>query len=373
MGLSRLELFARLGRVRVVEPMAAAAYQRLLEDEWRNGGLDHHGDSWRGSMRGSQFPGDDPRPCARQFAYWLMDIPEAEPTRRDVHGTAYVGQAIEDDLIKTLGFDGRVLSTRPYLSEEYKHLGFEDADHWLTATPDIVVLPPFWHRPHVVEVKSKDTEVINDMQNGRRLFDPGHRLQAIASLGLLSEIMADEDTRELLFPRVHVCRHTWRLADVIEGEDSSMYFCRDHQDGLDCLTEIELGPPMTASIYYHSLERPRVTQEWFLELPDGFMESGRRVLRQALEHFERRELPQHPFGGKGWSELPCKWCDFKKHACKPDHKAGITAMEESNGIAFAQEIRPGYDFEAVHSAVIERWEGKSGVYPRRRAEEPVAA
>jgi hypothetical protein len=375
-GLSRTEMWARLGRLRLIEPMASAAYQRRLESEWRLGSLDHHGQSWRESFRGSQFPGDSPRPCARKLVYWLAGVPEEKPTSRDVHGTAFVGQAIEDDLVKTLDFDDRVLSVKPHLPTGIEHLGFEDADSWLTTTPDIVVLPPFKRRPHLVEVKSKDTDVVNEMQNGRRKFDPAHRLQLLVSIAMLNELMKAGD----MWPSVWVCKHTWRLArpqaNFSDLEHPERYLCVDHHVASDedgCLQEIELEPPTTGSVYYHSRERPRVTQEWIFELPDGFIETGRAVLAEARAHFEAGTIPPHPFDGKQWSELPCKWCDFKKHACKPDQKDKITQLSQSHGISFAREVtEDAYDYEHHHKTVIDRWLDKEGVYVRRSSE-PIPA
>jgi hypothetical protein len=94
------------------------------------------------------------------------------------------------------------------------------------------------------------------------------------------------------------------------------------------------------------------------------MEHGRAPLREARAAFERGEIPPHPFGGKQWSELPCKWCDFKKYACKPDCKAKVTEMAESNGIAFARETQTDYSFERQKQGVLERWDGKTGVHIR---------
>lgn len=369
--LSRLELFSKLGRIQVVEPMLREAHLARQRAEWETEGVDHHGQNWRLSLRGSQFPGDDPRACARQFVYWLMGTPEVEPTSPDVHGTAIVGQAVEADDIAALDFAGRVLSVPALLPKGAPHLGFEDADHWLTVTPDIVVLPRGWNRPHCLEEKTKDGQVVVDMQNGTCSYDPKHRNQLLASMALLNAL-----TQEL-WPSVWVCRESWRLGMPMRDEETgriARHFCAAHESLSDedptCLREIKLESCRTGSLVYHSRERPnKVRKEWFFELDPNFMETGRAVLRDVIDHFKRGELPPHPFGGKGWSELPCKWCKFKREACRKDEKAGITRIDKSHAIEFARSVRPGYSFADQEKAVLERWRGKSGIYYRREESE----
>lgn len=357
MGLSRLQLFTRLGRIRVVEPMLAQAFSNRLEHEWRNEGLDHHGQSWRHSLRGSQFPGDYERPCPRQFVYWLMGIPEEKATSRDTHGTAIVGEAVEEDNIRTLLFDGRVLSEPPYVDDK---LGFQDNDHWLTVTPDIVVLPYRWNRPHAVEVKTKDTEVVNEMKNGQRMFDPKHRNQCLATVALINELHAE------LWQSVEVCYETWQLAQQVYDGNGKVIgrACPTHKHD-DCLQIVELEPCRTGSVIYHSRERPRITHEWFFEVDDTFMPLGREVLREAIEHFKAGTIPEHPFGGKDWSKLPCKYCDFKKFGCKPDHQADVTEISESNALEWAKTVNPNFDVETNMKTVLDRWlDAEHGVHVR---------
>jgi hypothetical protein len=37
---------------------------------------------------------------------------------------------------------------------------------------DIVTLPPFWNRPLLIEKKTKDSDVVDEMRALRRVYDP---------------------------------------------------------------------------------------------------------------------------------------------------------------------------------------------------------
>lgn len=357
MGYSRLEAFSRMGKVQVLEPLAKAAHREYEEGVWRGDIKDSdHGEPWHISNHVSSFPGDDPRACIRKLAYGLADFPENEPFSHMLRGTMIVGEAIEDWLVERLDLAGRIVSASV---EDEHQTRFEDADHWLGGSPDLVILPYRWNRLHVVECKSKDGQVILDMKNGQRAWDPGHRIQTNGYIGLGHEISP------MLWPSVVICEETWRIA----YDDGGVPVCRTHDtskgviDG-GCLKVLQLEPIQTGSIYYHSRERPHITQEYFFELDPNFMGRGRAELRKLIAHFEKGEIPPHPFGGKQWSERPCQYCPYKKFICKPDHQKGIDKMSDSHGISFAREVRGEYSYEDTFNAVLERWKGKRGVYPR---------
>lgn len=373
MGLSRLELFARMGKVQVVEPLIVEAHREAEDRIWRGQNIGH-GEPWHLSNHVSQMPGDDPRYCPRKAVYGLADFAPAEPASAMLHGTAIVGEAIEEDLVERLGWSGRILSA-PATAE--RQTRFEDADVWLGGSPDIVVLPYRWNRPHVIEVKTKDHEVIIDMKNGLRTWDPGHRLQCHGYINLGHEVSPQ------LWPEVVVCRDTWKLALAQPNEqgdlDELSYMCRVHGEPLvpgACLRRLELEPITTGSIVYHSRNRPgNVRQEYFFERDPSFMVRSRRLLGQVRAAFEEGKIPDHPFEGKEWSQRPCQWCEFKKHICKPDCAKGIKALNESHGVPFTREVRGSYDLGRSYGAVVSRWRGKSGVYAQEVSdtEEAVAA
>jgi hypothetical protein len=354
--LGRLETFARLGRVGIATSMFERAADRALEEEWRNR-LQRapHGEPWYSSLHVSEFPGDDPRWCPRALLYSLMGHPPVEPASRDLMGTAKVGQAVEDWNLEYVDLDGRLLSAPPGAKRQ---TGFEDADHWLTGSPDFVVLPPFTNRPHLIETKTKDREVIIAMKMLQRSYDPGHARQARGYLGIGNKVA------HVAWPEVVVCKHTWRLALPGSEDVVDAMFCRDHGDQNDCLTRVELQPMTTASLIYFARERPGQRQmqvEYLFEHDEAWFQTGLARLAQVREHLLADELPPHPFGGKEWSKQPCSWCKLKKHSCKPDHAAGVTRLTESKGGEFAADVYRWFDSERVRQAVIDRWVGKGGM------------
>jgi hypothetical protein len=84
----------------------------------------------------------------------MMAFAHTEAMPQKVPAAGAVGSAIEDWLVSMLGYDGRVLSAR---HDAEHQIGLEDADHWLTGSPDLVVLPPFWNRPLVSRSRARSS------------------------------------------------------------------------------------------------------------------------------------------------------------------------------------------------------------------------
>jgi hypothetical protein len=354
-GLSRYETWARLGRIRTAETMFAEASQVAEDAEWR-GHLtkDPHGAAWHSSFHASRFPGDDARTCTRMLQYELLGIPPVEPFSRMLRGTMVVGQAAEDWNVGNLDIDGRLLTPSHTADHQMR---FEDADHWLSGSPDMVVLPKGWNRPHYIETKTKDLEVVVEMKNLRRSYDAKHGRQCRTIIGLGNRISP------ILWSRVVICRHTWRLAEPGNESVIDAMICRDHgiNDDCGCLIELELEPLRTGSLIYMGRDRPHVTCEYVFEHDEQWFRRGLEAIDRVREYFERGELIPHPFGGKGWSEPPCKYCDYKRETCKPDNKANVTDLSETHGIGWAQKIYGGYSIENTMQKVLDRWAGRSGV------------
>jgi hypothetical protein len=355
--------------------MIVAASERAEEIHWRSRLADApHGAAWFSSLHASSFPSDDPRACERLLAYKLLGVPEKEPFSRMLRGTMIEGQAIEDWFVGDLDLDGRLL-TPPATAEH--QLRIEDADHWLTGSPDVIVLPPFWNRPHYIEVKSKDLEVVAQMQAGSRGPDEKHVRQCRAGIGLANRVS------QQIWPSVVVCSRTWRLAlrgdpnpETGETDDDGAFMCRDHGQPLvpgSCLQRIELQPLRTGSIIYAGRDRPNNTCEYFFEHDGARFQAGLHAVDRVREYFQRNELPPHPFGGKQWSEQPCKFCDLKRDTCKPDHQAGVRRLSETNGAAWARSVYGSYDVDEIIAAVTERWRGRSGVVAVMPKQRPSAA
>lgn len=317
MSVSRFDLFAQLGILKVVEPTTQAAYLKVTEDEWRSQFIEApHGQPWHTSFHASQFPGGDDRACARKALYSLMNIPRPKPIDRGGRTVMAAGRGIEYELVKTLSESGVLLSADP---DEPTQTGFVDPDCWLTGNTDAVILPAGWNKGHVVEVKSKDHEVVTAMRNGERGPDPEHVRQVKTYIG-----MAHAASQEL-----------WPDLDPVTG----------------------------GSIYYLSRNRPNVTAEFLFNLDEDLYEDGRTKLLQWKQWFLDDELPSRPPDWM-WTEEPCKYCQYKnlkladgtKVGCKQDDLTGVTKLSESTAVTFAAELNIDYDYDLAKAAVIARWQ-----------------
>lgn len=319
MSVSRFNLFAELGILKVVEPATQAAYTKVAEDEWRSQFVEApHGQPWHTSFHASQFPGGDDRACPRKALYSLMNIPRPKPIDRGGRTVMAAGRGIEYELVKTLSDSGVLLSADP---DEPTQTGFVDRDCWLTGNTDAVILPVGWNKGHVVEVKSKDHEVVMAMRNGERGPDPEHVRQVKTYIGMANQASAD------LWP--------------------------------------DLEPVTTGSVYYLSRNRPNITAEYLFNLDDELFEDGRQKLLQWKSWFESDVLPPRPDDWM-WTEEPCKYCQYKnlklkdgtKAGCKQDDLDGVSLLSESTTILFASELNTQYDYDLAKAAVLARWEKK---------------
>jgi hypothetical protein len=356
-----MELFAALGRITVVESMINQAAEAAAERAWRgrlsgvfDRALPNEG-HWHTSMHVSSFSGDDPRACPRKLAYGLMAFADSEPLPQRVPAAGIVGTAIEDWLVSMLGYDGRVLSAK---ADAEHQIDFEDADHWLTGSPDLVVLPRFWNRPLVVEVKSEKVERVSDMRELRRPPWPKHVRQCRGYVGLGSRISQD------LWPASAVCKHTWRLAEPgIEPVLDAMV-CPDHgiHDDSGCLQVIDLLPINAGVVVYCARDNPEIRCSWYFEHDEAWFQKGLAVLRRVQEHFAHDLIPAHPFGGKQWSVDPCRFCEYKKFVCRQDTKEGIARLTDSHGVAWSKDVygEHAYSPETIRRRVLERWRGREG-------------
>jgi hypothetical protein len=351
-----MELFARLGRITVAEKMVDDAYDHAAERQWRRRHLDDpHGQPWFSSMHVSSFPGGDPRPCPRKLAYGLMAFAHTETLPQKAHAAGVVGSAVEGWLVSMLDLDGRLLSA----SHDSAHqIGLEDADHWLTGSPDLIVLPPFWNRPLVLEVKTAYLEQVEQMRTLQRSCAPAHARQCQGYVGLGHHL-----SREL-WPSAVVCRRTWRLAEEGNEPVIDAMVCTDHGIHADsgCLIEIDLQPIQQGVVLYAARDRLETRKSWYFEHDEQRFQSGLAVLRRVQESYATDAIPPHPFSGKQWSAEPCKYCDLKREVCKPDHQDGISKLTESHGVAWSREVFGHYDPIAVRQAVLDRWRDREGFH-----------
>jgi hypothetical protein len=352
--LGRMELFARLGRIAVAETMLNQAVKAQAEREWRNRIDDSpHGGTWFSSMHVSSFPGDDPRACERQLLYEMMGFAHSEVLPQRVYSAGAMGIGIERWETDLFEFDGRLLSA----GNSAKHgVGFEDADHWLTGSPDLVVLPKFWNRPLVIECKGDKLERVEEMRSFKRSYWPKHARQCRGYVGMGARV-----SREI-WPAAVVCRHTWRLALPGEEPFIEAMICPDHGIHSDtrCLREIELQPINSGVLLYSARDNPEVRASYYFEHDEQWFQQGLATLRRVQEHYVKDELPPHPFGGKQWSAPPCNYCNHKRSTCKPDHQAGTTKLSESHGVEWSQEVFGHYNPQWIRQQVLERWRGREG-------------
>lgn len=356
--LSHLELLGSTGGFGVMEPITEELMRERNEAEWRGDEHDSpHEQPWFTSFHASQFPGDDPDACERYLVYRMMNIPPAEPMPPWVTTTATQGKAGELDIVKSWYHGRRCLAIPEGMPGGEHQLGFEDPEVWLSGSVDLPILKPFWVKPHIVEIKGKADEVLNDMREGRRRWDAAHRQQVLTSLGLANKYD---------WGRVTVCQETWRIlsADVMSEWPLALDSCPDH--GPECAYTFVLERPDTASLYYWSRSWPRGKPgsvlgqpvEYFFVHDEKFFQAGRAVLARARQAFLDRQLPERRDGFM-WGLGACQYCSFKRECCRPDEgrkkDPTVTRLADSNALKFAKSIRPDYSFELVYDRVLERW------------------
>lgn len=359
MGISRMELFSRLGVIKLVDPMIEAAYERQEEAIWR-GDLDSspHGAPWHTSFHASEFPGDNPYACPRAALYTLMNVPKNEPIDR--RGRMYMdaGKNLELELVRRFGSSGWLLSADQTSGDDYQ-TNFSDDLTWLSGSPDVIVIPPGWDRGHVVEIKGKG---VRRPPRYRELIDP------IAEMRSMREEPTEKHVRQiktyiglanrefhLRVPYVWVCQSDWRVlavqqtAEVVDTPE-----CPTCEGG--CQRLIEMRPVVDGTLLYAALDDATVTHEFLYSHDAKGFEEGRRKLTAWKDAFARGDLPERPSDWM-WSKDPyqCRWCPFKRDVCKPDDKAGIGRLRDSHAIPAAAAIRPGYDYDATRRAVLDRW------------------
>lgn len=293
------------------------AYEELEEKIWReNLESSPHGRPWFTSFHASAFP-DKEKPCARKLLYTMMDIPNEKPISPFLRAVADIGQAVEHQIVYRWARAGLTLGIKVPENEDEKieQAKFKDSDLWLTGSMDAILdLRPEYDAVVPVDIKSKAHDVVLQMQNKERSFDRKHYLQVQAYL----------------------------------------YFCNKYHKEMGW-EEMGLKPARGGFIYYASRQDPRTTAEFWVETDWYLIESSLEFLKSVKKNFQDGVLPERPKDWR-WTEEPCKWCDFKKHACKPDYKNKTTELKNSEAITFAKSLRSAYSFEEVQKEVFERWQ-----------------
>ena len=317
MSLSRFQLFSKLGIVRKgphLDPWTHRAYEKYEYEQWKEP-KSPHGEPWHVSFHASQFPSEE-KACERKALYSLLDIPQAEPNPGRLTATAEQGSAAEYQVVYRWGLSGMTIggSVPLWNGGPMQQIKFADPSHWLTGAGDAVLdLRPEWDAVLPVDIKSKANEVIENMKRGAQGLFPEHYRQVQAYI----------------------------------------YFCRLLHEDMGW-SQMGLKPARGGIIYYVSRDNPRNTFEFYIDADEEAMETGINRLEQWRKDFLNDYLPPRPKEWR-WTEEPCKWCPFKKYACKPDHKEGVEKLSESNGITFAKNVRESYNDEKSRERVLKRW------------------
>lgn len=308
MGLTREQLLIALGIVKEGVDLEAITKKAMFDYEnehWRKN-LENapHGEPWHTSFHASSFPGDE-KSCVRKLLYTMMDTPEVEPIPAKLRGQAEMGKAVEEFITHKWRYAGILLGDQVKFTED---------ELMLTGSADAILnLAPQYNSVLPVDIKSKDHNVISEMQLGMRSYDKKH----------------------------------W------EQLQAYIYFCKTNHKKLGW-DELGLKPAKSGIIYYASRQDPTFVKQFYIRADEEFIERGIENLLIARDNYVDGSLPARPKDWK-WSEEPCKWCPFKKFACKPDDKAGVEELEESNAIDYANHVRPGYDYEKTRQEVWKRW------------------
>jgi hypothetical protein len=343
---------ARLGMIRIVEPMIETAYELYEANE--NDQAHSSGHDWSTAFHASEFPSDDPLACERRALYGLMGIPDVDPVDRRGRMFMDAGKNLELELVRRFGSAGWLLTADQTAGDEFQ-TSFSDRDIWLSGSPDLIVIPPGWNRGHVVEVKGKGVQrppryrqlvdPVSEMRGARLEPTPKHERQLGAYIG-----MANREFH-LRFPQVCLCRDTWSVATKIVGGE-----CRVH-GGDSCLIMIDMQPVVDGTLLYVALDDGTVTYERFYGLKRKAFEQGRTTLARWRKDFIEDTLPPRPDDWM-WSKdpWPCRFCPFKKHVCKPDDKEGVDRLSRSHAVSLATQTDPKYSYPRQREKVLGRWE-----------------
>jgi hypothetical protein len=314
MGLSRRKLLLDLNIIKDGPDLESVTKKAMVDYElykWRKGS--NHVTT---SFYASKFPGSE-KSCQRKMLYQLMNIPEVDPLSPKLRGMTEMGNAAEYYIVHRLVMAGKTVSgSGPiHYGEKIEQTKFEDPDTWLSGAVDLIldlrkegygnVLP--------VDIKSKDHNVIEQMRIGARGYDEKHFYQVQAYI----------------------------------------YFCRKfHIDmGWD---HMGLGMADSGMLYYVSRQDPTYVKQFFFPMDEESISRAVEAMKETKNKFFAGEIPERPKDWK-WTEEPCKWCPFKREACKKDWKEGVTKLAESNGIEFAKHVNPSYDYDEIKLKVEDRW------------------
>lgn len=312
MGLTRLQLFKSLGAVKSgpdLDKHTKTAYEQLEETIWRGVQQKYATSFWA-----SNFPIDE-KSCGRMALYNLLNIPSPAPMSPHGRAVTEMGKAAEYQIVYRWGKAGYTIggSMPLHYGDNIEQLALEDNNTWLSGNLDAVLdLRPGYDSVLPVDIKSKSDEVIRKMKVALLSYENKHYAQVQAY--------------------IYLC---------------NLYHAEMGWDAMG------LEPACGASLFYVSRENPRNTYEFYFKANWPLINLAIERLKAWKEDFIFDRLPARDTAWK-WSEEPCKWCEKKKFACKPDNKNKIENLSKSGALEWAGTIR-NYSLPIVKEKVLGRW------------------
>lgn len=344
--MTRAALWGSLSGITPVEATLISAYENEERKIWREGSGDSpHGAPWFTSFHGSSFPGDDDSVCGRAQVYALMNPAPESPLEPKVRAIFDVGTQHEHNWVKRLSAYGVLLSADVTGKDEFQ-TNLSDPEVWLTGSPDVIMLPAFWNKSHIVEIKTTSADKVTSMQQDHSQVPYSHKkyLRQIKTY-------IGEAHEKPFSPTVIVCGKSGVM--IQNGNNTCAVF---HQG--ECAPRVlKVEPPDDGTLIYSSREEPFSTVSYYVTYDKQFMIEGKKKLKVWKEYFERDEIPPHIHEGASskWSVGDCRFCSAKKPWCKDDYKNKTKKLSDSQLVSFTQKIRPNYDPAKVREAVLSRW------------------
>lgn len=348
--MTRAQLWGLLDGITPVEPVLLSAYEKEEEETWKKEDNSPHSSPWHVSFHGSSFPGYEDSVCGRAQVYTLMNPASEEPIKPWLKAWFDLGSNLEHDWVRRLAAYGVLLSADVTGEDKYQ-TNFEDPEVMLTGSPDVIMLPPFWNKSHVAEVKTTSHEKVMRMLSDPNDTPYSHE-KYMRQLGLYIGEAHDKP----FSPTVIVCEKSGVLMKQQKNNDRC-----SHRHSGPCLPKIlKIEPPDDGTLIYSSREEPLKTVSYYCQYDKKFMESGKEKLSEWKNYFDKDEIPPHVREKESakWSEGECQFCTWKKPFCKQDYKNKTKKLSESALIDFTKTIRPQYDPIKARQAVLDRWKEK---------------
>jgi hypothetical protein len=342
--MTRAELFGYLANITPVESTLLAAYENEEEKIWQKELGENPSKKGHTSFNFSKFPGDDLTVCGRAQVYNLLHPPSDKPLDPKTRALFDCGTVIEHMFVKRWANLGVLLSADVTGDDEFQTY-FENKEVWLTGSPDAILLPPFYTKSHVCEVKSTSHEKVLAMRE-----DPKNTIYSHSKYIRQLQAYISEANKKFS-PTVITCEKSGLL--IKNGEDR----CASFHDGRCVPKVLKVEPPDDGTLFYSSREEPLLTASYYITKDDNIFEAGRARVKSWKEQFIEGILPEHVREGESskWSIGECKYCEHKAPYCKIDHKNKVKSLKDSELINFSQKIRPSYNYQEARAAVFNRW------------------